>query len=248
MPPEWRRAYDTMRDTMLAELPDGGELPVIGSLAQLTRLSQLASSATDVKIEMVRNPETGEDVPHYHVTLKRPCWKASAFLGLMDEREGRPTVVFAESRQLALITGEDCITAGLRTGFIVGPGDGPQAGPGYRITGRTCEQAERDFQAGKLDVVACTSQAGGFGITLTAGNCAAMLQRSFALDDATQPEKRVHRIGSEIHAEHGVEITDFVTDGTVDQHRRDVLKDKARQAAQFYRDPRYMRMLLGGLK
>ena len=239
MPDEWRRAYDGMEREMLAELPDGGELPVMSTLAQLTRLSQLASSAADVTVTEEIDPDTGLLVKHYHVRLKRPCWKAETLLGILTERPGQPTAVFTESRQLAMLTGEHCEQAGYRTGYIVGTGaDG--------ITRATRQQAVTDFQAGRLDVIMCTAGAGGVGITLTAGNCAVMLQRSWQLDLAIQPEGRIDRIGAEIH-DH-LEIVDVVTRGTVDQRRRDVLREKAGQLGQLVRDVRVVRELLGGIK
>jgi SNF2 family DNA or RNA helicase len=246
MPPAWRHAYDTMEAQMLAELPDGGELPVMSILAQLTRLSQLASSAADVTVTTELDEATGLLVPHYHVTLRPPCWKAEALLDLLAERPDQPTAVFAESRQLAMITGEYCRKAGLRTGYVTGPGDsGPYGEPGVKVTNRSRQNAVDDFQAGKLDVIICTLGAGGLGITLTASNCAAMLQRSYQFDLAIQPEDRVHRIGAEIH-DH-VEIVDFVTVDSIDQRRREVLRDKAGQLGQLVRDPRIVRALLGGL-
>ena len=246
MPAHWRHAYDTMEKQMLAELPDGGELPVMSILEQLTRLSQLASCAADVAVEYLPDERTGLLKPHYHVTLKPPCWKADALLDLLAERPDQPTAVFAESRQLAMITGEYCRKAGLRTGYVVGAGDtGPYGEEGVQVTNKTRRAAVEDFQAGKLDVILCTLGAGGLGITLTASNCAVMLQRSFQFDLAIQPEDRVHRIGAEIH-DH-VEIVDFVTLNSVDQRRREVLRDKAGQLGQLVRDPRIVRALLGGL-
>jgi len=246
MPPEWRRAYDTMEAQMLAELPDGGELPVMSILEQLTRLSQLASAAADVTVTYEIDEKTGLLKPHYHVTLKRPSWKATALLDLLAERPDQPTAVFAESRQLAMITGGYCAEAGLRTGYVVGEGPAGEHGEdGVLVTRKSRHQAVEDFQAGKLDVILCTLGAGGLGITLTASNCAAMLQRSYQLDLAIQPEDRVHRIGAEIHK--AVEIVDFVTRNSVDQRRREVLRDKAGQWAQLFRDQRIVRALLGGL-
>jgi hypothetical protein len=251
MPAEWWHAYDTMERQMLAEMPEGEDLPVMSTLAQLTRLSQLASSAADVEITWEPDPQTGELVPHYHVTLKRPCWKAESLLGYLAERADLPTAVFTESRQLAMLTGEYCTEAGLRTGLIVGPGAGMYGGQWAPITQKTRDADKDAFQDGKLDVIVCTAGAGGMGITLTASNAAAMLQRAWSLDLGLQPEDRVHRPGAE-QWDH-VEITDFVTFGpagqpTIDQRRREVLKDKAGQLGQLVRDPRVVRQLLGGIK
>jgi len=217
---------------------------VMSVLAQLTRLSQLASSAADVEVTYEPDPDTGLMVPHYHVTLKRPSWKAESLLGYLAEREGLPTAVFTESRQLAMLAGGYCTEAGLRTGFITGPGPGLPGGP--PVTQRTRERDKDAFQAGQLDVIICTAGAGGMGITLTAANAAAMLQRSWQLDLGLQPEDRIHRPGAE-RWDH-VEITDFVTLGTIDQRRREVLKDKGAQLGQLLREPGFVRSLLGGLK
>jgi len=246
MPPEWRHAYDTMEQQMLAELPDGEELPVMSVRVQLTRLSQLASCAADVQVTWEPDPYTGLPVAHYHVTLMRPSWKAESLLGYLAERDGLPTAVFTESRQLAMITGEYCTEAGLRTGFITGPGPGMYGGQAEPVSQKTRDRDKDAFQAGKLDVIVCTAGAGGMGITLTASNAAAMLQRSWQLDLGLQPEDRVHRPGAE-KWDH-VEITDFVTIGTVDQRRREVLKDKGAQLGQLLREPGFVRTLLGGLR
>ena len=185
------------------------------TLTRLTRLSQLASSAADVRIEQVLDKVTGELVldeltgepkTRQVVTLRAPSWKAESLLGIIAERPGQPVAVFAESRQLAMIAGQYCEDAGLRTGYITGVGDG--------ITQGTRKRDREAFQAGKLDVIICTAGAGGTGITLTAAGTVVMLQRSWQLDLAIQPEDRAHRIGQ--LADH-VEIIDIVAKGTVDR-------------------------------
>ena len=240
IPPEWRRAYDTMAADMLALLPDGGQLPVMDTLSRLTRLTQLASSAADVTVTQEWDDRLGLMVPKYTVRLKAPSWKAESLMGVIAKREhaGVPTVAFMASRQLALITGREyCEKAGLRTGYIIGTGDG--------ITTKTRIRAKDDFQAGKLDVIICTAGAGGLGLTLTASDCCVMLQRPWPFDQAVQPEDRVHRIGAEIHDR--VDIIDIVAQGTVDERARVLMREKAGQFSQFVRDPRILRELLGGL-
>jgi SNF2 family DNA or RNA helicase len=251
IPAEWMKAYRQMEDDMLAQLPDGSEMSVMDLLTQLTRLSQLASCAADVALEQVLgkvtklpvfDEVTGLPKMRQVVTLRPPSWKAESLMGIIAERRGRPVVAFTESRQLAMITGKHyCEPAGLRTGYITGPGDG--------ITGRTREKAVEDFQAGKLDVIVCTAGAGSLGITLTASNTCVMLQRPVKYDAAVQSEDRLHRIGQE--ASH-VEIIDIVAQGengekTVDGRRREILRDKAGMLAEFVQDMRIVRMLLGGL-
>ena len=251
IPAEWMRAYRQMELDMLAQLPDGGEMSVMDLLTQLTRLSQLASSAADVRLEQVLDKQTklpvfdevtGLPKMRQVVTLRPPSWKAESLMGVIAERRGRPVVAFTDSRQLAMICGRHyCEPAGLRTGYIVGPGDG--------ITDRTRLRDRDAFQAGQLDVIICTAGAGSLGITLTASNTVVMLQRPYKYDSAVQGEDRVHRIGQ--LADH-VEIIDIVAQGehgekTVDGRRRDVLRDKAGMLAEFVQDDRIVRQLLGGL-
>jgi SNF2 family DNA or RNA helicase len=234
MPPEWRKAYDGMAAQMLADLPDGEELEVMSVLAQLTRLSQLASSACDVKVTVDYDPETGEEKKHYEVTLKAPSWKVDALLEVLSERKGRQVVVFSVSRQLADIAGAACQEAGYRCGYI---------------TGSQSKSARKDdidaFQAGKLDVMIATAGAGSLGITLTAAGTAVFLQRSWQLDQAIQAEDRLHRIGQENDC---VEIIDIIALATVDDRVRELLRIKGGQLSQLIRDPRIARELLGGLR
>lgn len=234
LPPEWRKAYKGLEEEMLAELPDGEELPVMSTLAQVTRLSQLASSAFDVEITEELNETTQLPVKHYAVTLKTPSWKVDALLGILAERPGDPVAVFANSAQLITIAGEECRKAGYKCGFITG---------GQGKTSR--REAIFDFQAGKLDAILCTAGAGGLGITLTAAGTVVMLQRSWELDKSLQPEDRASRIGQE-HA--FVEIIDVVAKDTVDSRVRALTRYKGAQLAHLVRDPRIVRELFGGIR
>lgn len=233
LPPAYRKAYDEMEKTMLAELPDGEELSVMTVLAQLTRLSQLACAAADVDVEWVTDPETGEETLHQKVTLKAPSWKVDALLEVMAERPGKPVVAFAPSRQLMMLAGEAATKAGYRVGYIVG---------GQTAKERT--QHVEEFQAGRLDLICVTTQAGGVGITLTAADTAVFLQRPWSLVDAIQAEDRIHRIGAEQHE--SVEIVDIVASKTIDTRVRAVLKGKGGQLADLLQDERIIQELLGG--
>lgn len=233
LPPQWRRAYDGLAADMLAELPDGSELEVMSVLAQLTRLSQLASSAADVEVTVEHDEVTGEQKKRYDVTLRAPSWKAGALLEVLAERKGRQAVVFTVSRQLADITRVACEQAGYRCGAITGS------------QGKRARKADIDaFQAGQLDVMIATAGAGSLGITLTAAGTAVFLQRSWQLDQAIQAEDRLHRIGQEHDS---VEVIDIIAKDTVDDRVRQLLREKSGQLSQLVKDPRIARELLGGL-
>lgn len=233
LPPAYRKAYDQMEAEMIAALPDGGELSVMSVLAQLTRLSQMASAATDVAVTMEPDA-SGELREHVKVTLKAPSWKVDALLEVLAERPGEPVVAFAPSRQLMMLAGAQAAAAGVAVGYVVG-------GQSMRERTETVEA----FQKGKLGLLCATTGAGGVGLTLTAARTVVFLQRPWSLVEATQAEDRCHRIGSEIHD--CIEVIDIVAADTLDTRVRAVLVDKAGQLAELLQDRRIVTQLLGGL-
>jgi SNF2 family DNA or RNA helicase len=114
------------------------------------------------------------------------------------------------------------------------------------ITGAQTEderqQAVDDFQAGKIKWILFTAQAGGVGITLTAARRLIMLQRPWSLVDHKQALDRVHRIGSEIHD--SIIVTDYVTEGTVEERVLQVLETKADNFEAIVRDKAQLLALL----
>jgi SNF2 family DNA or RNA helicase len=96
------------------------------------------------------------------------------------------------------------------------------------------QQAVDDFQAGKTKWILFTAQAGGVGITLTAARRLVMLQRPWSLVDHKQAMDRVHRIGSEIHD--SVIITDYVTEGTIEERVIEALDVKSENFDQIVKD------------
>ena len=224
LPPAWRKAYDQMEEQMLAELPGGGALEVMSVLAQLTRLSQMASAAADVEVT-AEVADDGTEREHVRVRLKAPSWKADALLEVLAERPGEPVVTFAPSRQLIMLAGAAAESAGYRTGYVAG---------GQSMTERT--KVIASLQAGELDVLCATTGAGGVGLTFTAAATAVFLQRPWSLVEALQSEDRLHRIGAEHHD--CVEIIDVVAKDTIDSRVRAVLRSKAGQLADLVQDPR----------
>lgn len=237
LPAAYRKAYDDMERDMLAELPDGEELSVMGVLAQMTRLSQLACAAADVTVttEVVWDDALGTEVEKAHtsVALKAPSWKVDALLELLAEREGKQTIATAPSKQLIDLAGQAAEDAGYRVGYVVG---------GQKPGERTDTIAA--FQAGELDLICVTTGAGGVGITLTAADCLVFLQRPWSLVESIQMEDRAHRIGSEQHT--SIEIVDIVAKNTIDTRVRAVLRERGKQLADLVEDPRVVAELLGG--
>lgn len=243
MPAAYRRAYDEFEQDMITQMPDGQELEVMYAFAVLAHLKSMACAPADVRYEthMVEDKDPfsltfGEEIEKQsvHLDLKAPSWKVNVMLEILDERPDQSVLVFAPSKQLVMLAGEAATKAGRRVGYIVG-GQTPKQ--------RTA--AIDAFQAGALDTLMVTTQAGGVGITLTAAKTLVFLQRPFSSVDAAQAEDRAHRIGQT--NEH-VEIIDIVTTNTIDTRIREVLKTNAGQLAELLKDPRIRAQLLGGLR
>ena len=239
LPPAYRKAYNEMEEDMIAHLPDTDEpLPVMTTLAQMQRLSQLASSACDVEIEMVLDakPDSltfGEMIPHYKVTPREPCWKVDELMALMAESVGDPIITFSPHTQLVNIAGARAESQGYRVGYIKG--------------GQTHKQRDKTriaFQAGELDLLCANTAAGGVGLTLTASRNVVFLERPWAFWQADQAEDRVHRRGTTGQ----VSITDIVAANTIESRVREALKDKAQSLSDLVRDPSIVRGFLGGQK
>jgi SNF2 family DNA or RNA helicase len=255
IPAPWRKSYEQMRDDMLAELPDNmTPLEVMSTLAKMTRLAQLASSACDVRTwrETEQNPKSphfGEDVQRTEVTMREPCWKAAALLdvlgevhqgeGVIDDLGGqhghaigsRPVVAFAPSRQLVTLAGQMAEKKGYAVGYITGA---------VGNTERT--EVRHAFQANKLDLVCVTTGAGGTGLTLHAADTLVFLMRPWSYVEAVQAEDRVHRRGQTKN----VRIIDLVARNSIEANVRAALRDKASNLADLVRDRRIVESFLHG--
>jgi SNF2 family DNA or RNA helicase len=212
-----KKAYDQMRDMMIAELEGGEAITAPSALTQTIRLLQFASSYA----EIVANEETGE----IKAILADPSCKVDA---LMDDIKngdfGNDSVaVCAVSRQLIYLLSAALTKEKIAHGLITGA-----------QTEDERQQAVDDFQAGKIKWILFTAQAGGVGITLTAARRLIMLQRPWSLVDHRQALDRVHRIGSEIHD--SIIVTDYVTEGTIEERVIQVLETKADNFEQIVRD------------
>jgi SNF2 family DNA or RNA helicase len=212
-----KKAYQQMRDLMIAEL-EGGEAVVAPSpLTQTTRLLQFASSYA----EILTDEETGE----IRTRLAEPSCKVDALMNDINSGDfGEDSVaVCAVSRQLIELLSAEMTKAKIPHGLITGAQNEDER-----------QKAVDDFQSGRIKWILFTAQAGGVGITLTAARRLVMLQRPWSLVDYKQALDRVHRIGSEIHD--SIVIMDYVTDGTIEERVIQVLDSKADNFEQIVRD------------
>jgi SNF2 family DNA or RNA helicase len=212
-----KKAYEQMRDHMIAELESGEALSAPSVLTQTIRLLQFASSYADLVVD----ENTGEP----KAVLSEPSCKVDS---LMDDIKsgdfGDDSVaVCAVSRQLIELLSAALTKASIPHGLITGAQDEDER-----------QQAIDDFQSGRIKWILFTAQAGGVGVTLTAARRLIMLQRPWSLVDHKQALDRVHRIGSEIHD--SVIITDYVTEGTIEERVLQVLETKADNFEQIVHD------------
>ena len=220
-----KKAYNDMRDLMIAELEGGGVLSAPSVLTQTLRLLQFASAYATMEI----NPATGEE----KALLSEPSCKIDALMDDISHGDfGEDSVaVSAVSRQLIELLSARLTKAGIAHGLITGAQNADER-----------QQAVDDFQSGRTKWILFTAQAGGVGITLTAARRLIRLQRPWSLVDDKQVNDRVHRIGSEIHD--NIIITDYVTSGTVEERVRDVLEAKADSFEQIVKDQTQLLALL----
>jgi len=219
------KAYKQMRENMIAEVENGEAVVAPSVLTQTTRLLQFASAYAEIETD----PATGEQ----KVRLSDPSCKVDA---LMDDIKsgdyGDDSVaVCAVSRQLIELLSARMTEAKIPHGLITGAQSEEQR-----------QQAVDDFQSGKIKWILFTVQAGGVGITLTTGRRLVMLQRPWSLVDYKQALDRVHRIGSEIHD--SIIVTDYVTEGTIEERVIQVLDTKADNFEQIVKDKDKLLQLL----
>jgi SNF2 family DNA or RNA helicase len=237
IPPAYRAAYDEMQQDMIAHMPhDGKPLPVMNTLAQLQRLTQLATSACDVEIvmEIDKNKESetyGELVPHYKVTMREPSWKVDELMVVMKEMGGQPLLTFSPHTQLMKLAGARAEREGYSVGYIIG---------GQSHTARTT--VRKAFQKGDIQLLCSNTKAGGVGLTLTRSDTVTFLEREWGFWRGSQNEDRLHRFGQLKE----VQVIDIVARNTVESRVRECLKNKAQQLSDLVRDPRIVNELLGG--
>lgn len=212
-----KKAYEQMRDNMIAELEGGDAVVAPSVLTQTTRLHQFASSFVESTIDEA----TGETT----YTLAEPSCKVDA---LMDDIKsgdfGDDSVaVAAVSRQLIELLSARLTKEKIEHGLITGAQSADER-----------QKAIDDFQSGKTKWILFTVQAGGVGVTLTTARRLVMLQRPWSLVDHKQALDRVHRIGSEIHD--SVLIMDYVTEGTIEERVLQVLDTKSENFEQIVND------------
>lgn len=217
MSPKQRKAYDEMKNLMIAQLGEGEILTAPSVLTQTLRLVQFANSYAVLETDA----STGEP----RAVLAEPSCKVDALMSDIKngDFEGESVAVCAVSRQLIYLLSAEMTKAGIHHGLITGKQNDLER-----------QEAISNFQSGRIKWILFTAQAGGVGITLTAARRLIMLQRPWSLVDYKQALDRVHRIGSEIHD--SIIVTDYITEKSIESRIIKVLGEKAENFEEVVRD------------
>lgn len=221
-----KKAYDQMRDQMIAELDDA-VVHTTSPLTKMLRLLQFSSAYAETEIKEVYDKEKKEVVKKLVVKLSDPSSKLDAFMDDLEDFGTESVIVFAQSKQLVNLLSARMTKAKIPHGLITGDQDSKER-----------EFHMANFQEGSTKYILCTIGAGGTGITLTKGSIMVFLQRDWSMIGNLQAEARGHRIGSEIH-DH-VQIIDYVTEGTVEEAVFEAIEAKTNNLEFILRDKALM--------
>ena len=228
-----KKAYEQMRDKMIAEVEDGDIVFTTSPLTKLTRMLQFSSAYAEVEYRDVYDPKQGMVVNKPYVRLADPSCKLDAFMDDLQDYGDESVVVFAVSSQLINMLSARLDKLNIPHGLITGDQDAKER-----------EVHMDNFQSGKTKYILCTIAAGGTGITLTKGSTAVFLQRSWSMIENQQAEARVHRIGSEQY-DH-IRIVDYVTTGSSEEIVFKAVEEKSNQLEYILRDSELMIKYLNG--
>lgn len=223
LPPKHRKAYNSMRDTLIAQV-EGGILTAQNQLVKAGRLVQLANSYGELTIN-------DDGTESFTMTDESPKLDA-----LMDDisngdYEGHQAVIFSDSKQLLNFLADRMEKAKPPISFVEITGD---------VTGEARQRAMDAFQAGEAQFCLLT-RAGGEGITLTAADTLIRLVRPWSYRVDVQAAARIRRIGSEKH-EH-IHHIDYIVENTIDEEIVIRLNSKGEAAEEVLRDGELLAIL-----
>lgn len=210
--PRQRRAYDQMRQEMLAWVGKHEDEPIAAPIvvAQLMRLQQFAVAYGEL-VQVKRRKKDPNAPNGYRIVdvwtlrLTEPSAKLDAAMALIEDNPDEQIVVFGQSKQAINMLAARLESRHIPTGMVTGD----------------VVKADRDamidaFQDGKLRILLGTIAAGGVGITLTAASTVVFLDRVWSPSVNRQAEDRLHRIGQK----NAVQVIDLMARNTLDLGRK----------------------------
>jgi SNF2 family DNA or RNA helicase len=223
LPPKHRKAYNSMRTTLIAEV-EGGTLTAPNQLVKASRLVGLANSLGEVTIEL-------DGTETFTMTDDSPKLDALMEDITNGDYEGHQAVVFSDSKQLLnlLATRLDSAKPAMSYSMITGD-----------VTGEARQESMDAFQAGFKQFCLLT-RAGGEGITLTAADTLIWLVHPWSFRTDTQAAARCRRIGSQIHKH--IYHVDYLVKDTIDEQVVVRLNSKGEAAEEVFQDGELLAML-----
>lgn len=193
MEEDQREFYDTVEQGLAVMLSNGEPLYSTGVLDQLIRLRQIAL-----------DPEL--------IGHRASSVKVDFFSDFVDGMQDRPFVVFSTFETVLMDKlGAVLNKRGIKYGRITG-----------KVSAEERTKNVSDFQAGRLQVILATIQAGGEGLTLTAASDVLMLDRWWTPASNEQAVDRLHRIGQV----NSVNVHILQAIGTIDMFLDQKLREK----------------------
>jgi len=215
LPPKQRKAYNAMRDELLAWVGEHEDQPVVAPvvIAQLIRLQQFTLGYGELKTTVKVNVDGGvrKERKEVRFHLNEPSVKLDALMDILDDLGDKQAVVFTTSKQAVALANARFDKAGIEAVTITGDISDSQ---------RTLNI--KKHQRGEAQVLVATIRAGGVGINLQHCDIMVFLDRDWSPAKNKQAEDRLHRIGQK----NTVHIIDIVARNTVDQRKDDVLQKK----------------------
>lgn len=199
MGPAQARAYKQMKREMVAETEDGTLVVSWSSSAKHVRLDRISTGLSLLD-------DTAELPDRFGVNDGKLARLAE---DLTDR--SRPTLVMAHYQRTVEACHRVARGLGLKSAIVYGP------------TSKTDRLAAiRQFQAGGLDVLVGSLETLAEGLTLVAADLVIFVEKSFKPSRNEQALRRIHRIGQT----RPVTALDYVTEGTIDANKRELLRTK----------------------
>jgi SNF2 family DNA or RNA helicase len=215
--PQQRRAYDSMKDRMIAWVGKHENEPIAAPvvISQLMRLQQFAGAHGRIEVvtkryknctldECVDKPQCqGHQVEV--LKLEEPSSKLDALMELIEDNPEQKFVVFSQSKQMIYLFKQRLDTAKVSAAVYTGDVHSE----------KTRDKLVDDFQDGKYRIFAATIRSGGEGITLTAANTIVFIDCDWSPSKNRQAEDRCHRIGQF----NAVQVIRLLARGTIEPKR-----------------------------
>ena len=208
-----RKAYNQLKRDLIAEIPDEGvSLEALTDSQAFVNLMQMTTGLSSVGLE----PDA---------SLDKHSSKAAMLEELLPDRS-HPTVLGVYFRNSAAAMGRLCERLGLR----------------YALFGAATPNKDKvveAFQRGDVDVLVASIMVAREGITLTAADQVALVERSWVPGDNEQMVRRVRRRGQT----KSVTARQLLAPNSVDEGQWGALHDKTRSINTVMRKSEIAKML-----